>query len=465
MSSFYFYDLETSGFDPRTQRIMQFAGQRTDLHLEPIGEPDDFLIQLTPDVLPDPDAILVTGITPQRTHLEGITEREFLAHFQESISLPDTIFVGFNTIRFDDEFMRFFHYRNLADPYEWQWKDGRSRWDLLDVVRMTRALRPEGIKWPFAPDGSRANKLELLTAINGLEHTHAHNALSDVVGSIEIAKLIRSKQPKLFDYLLGIRDKTSISQLLSVPMPLVYTSGRYLGEFEKTTIVMPIGKASDPGSTLVYDLRIDPKEWIANIELQETDYPIKLVKHNRCPALAPIGVMDKESWKRIGLTPKIIEQNATFVRENSSKLAELYKPKYVYLQPEPLLEVQLDKVDAALYDGFIGANDKKQLERIRKLSPEELTDLETNFEDKRLDGLVFLYKARQFPKSLLAEERVRWEEYLEHKFLGNAENGEYATFMKRLEELASLDYLDADKRYILEELALYGQSIIPSDGY
>lgn len=435
------------------------------MDLEPIGEPDDFLIRLTPDILPEPDAILVTGITPQRTHLEGIPEHEFLDYFQDSISILDTIFVGFNTIRFDDEFMRFLHYRNLHDPYEWQWKDGRSRWDLLDVVRMTRALRPEGIKWPFAPDGSRANRLELLTAINGLEHTHAHNALSDVIGSIEVAKLIKTNQPKLFEYLLSIRDKKSVASVLSVPVPLVYTSGRYPGEFEKTTIVIPIGPDKEPGSTLVYDLRTDPVTWLASAELQDSEHPIKPVKHNRCPAIAPISVMDQESWARIGLNPELINERVSFVRENSTKLAALYKPKFVRPEAVPLLEIPLEQVDAALYDGFIGGNDKKLLERIRGLSVDELTDLEATFEDKRLGGLVFLYKARQYPKSLLAEERIRWEKYLENKFMSDTENGEYATFMKRLEELAKLDYLDADKRYILEELALYGQSIVPSDGY
>ena len=131
--------------------------------------------------MPDPDAILVTGITPQRTRAEGYSEKEFLEIFYESIAIEGTIFVGYNSIRFDDEFMRTLLYRNLYDPYEWQWQDGKSKWDLLDVVRMTRALRPEGIVWPFASNGAKANKLELITAVNNLEHTHAHNAMSDVI--------------------------------------------------------------------------------------------------------------------------------------------------------------------------------------------------------------------------------------------------------------------------------------------
>ena len=139
--TFYFYDLETSGFNPREARVMQFGGQRTDLKLKPIGKPHNFYIKLTDDILPDPEAILVTGITPQKTRADGITEAEFLRIFTDEIATPNTIFTGFNTIRFDDEFMRFMHYRNFYDPYEWQWQDGRSRWDLLDVVKVLQYMQ------------------------------------------------------------------------------------------------------------------------------------------------------------------------------------------------------------------------------------------------------------------------------------------------------------------------------------
>jgi exodeoxyribonuclease I len=173
MKTFYFYDLETSGFNPRTSRIMQFAGQRTNMDLEPIGEPNNILIKLTDDILPEPDAVLVTGITPQKTLSDGITEYDFLRIFDSEISINDTIFVGFNSVRFDDEFMRFTLYRNYYDSYEWQWKEGRSRWDLLDVARMTRALRPDGIEWPFDTNGKPSNQLGLLTSVNKLNHDNA----------------------------------------------------------------------------------------------------------------------------------------------------------------------------------------------------------------------------------------------------------------------------------------------------
>lgn len=259
--SLFFYDLETSGINPRSARVMQFAGQRTDLRLKPIGEPVNLIVKLTDDILPEPDAIMITGITPQQTKSEGITEAEFLKIFNEEVSVPGTIFVGFNSVRFDDEFMRYLHYRNFYDPYEWQWQDGRSRWDLLDVVRLTRALRPDGIKWPVDVAGKPTNRLELLTALNGLEHTDAHDALSDVRATIALARLIYNKQTKLFDYLLSLRGKKEVAALVDAGQPFVYASGKYPAENEKTTVVAKVTDHPTRQAALVYNLRHDPTEY------------------------------------------------------------------------------------------------------------------------------------------------------------------------------------------------------------
>ncbi len=462
--TFYFYDLETSGFHPRNHRIMQFAGQRTTLELEPIGEPDDFLIQLTNDILPDPDAILMTGITPQRTKSEGYSEKDFLLEFLDTIAIPGTIFVGYNSIRFDDEFMRALLYRNLYDPYEWQWKEGRSKWDLLDVIRMTRALRPDGIQWPLSDTGAKINTLETIARANNLEHTHAHNAMSDVIASIEVARLIRNQQPKLFSYLLEMRDKSKIKNLVSSPLPFVYTSGSFEGQFEKTTIAVTLDN-TDPSGALVYDLRYNPEVWIKEYSVgnEYRHHPIKKIKYNHCPAIAPLGVMDDISWRNIGLDQSTIDTHLEFALKHKDKLLATYKPKEQASATKHSTPVPIEDVDGLLYDGFIGAHDKKLITRLHEMSLDELIDFRPEFDDPRLPGLLFLYKARQVPGSLLAEDREAYEEYVTHKLLGTGGDSQFERFMAKLNELAKLDYLDADKRYILEELALYAQSIVPLD--
>ena len=270
--TFFFYDLETSGLNAREDRIMQFAGQRASMDLEPIGEPVNVLVKMTDDVLPSPEAIMVTKITPQDTLRDGMSEAEFCRMVTGEIFVPGTVAVGYNTVRFDDEFMRALFWRNFYDPYEWQWKDERSRWDMLDVVRLTRALRPEGINWPFTEDGRPTNRLELLTKLNGLEHAHAHDALSDVYATIAVAKMIREKQPELFEFLFKLRNKNEVKKYVNLEnkRPFVYASGRYAAEFNKTTVAVPLTSGRN-GNVLVFDLRYNLEELLGSGRGRVTD--------------------------------------------------------------------------------------------------------------------------------------------------------------------------------------------------
>jgi exodeoxyribonuclease I len=480
--SFFFYDLETSGFDPRSARVMQFAGQRTDSKLNPIGEPVNVLIKLTADVLPSPDAILITGITPQQTLAEGVTEAEFLKYFYDEVVQPNTTFLGFNSIRFDDEFMRFLHYRNFYDAYEWQWKDGCSRWDILDVVRMTRALRPDGIEWPFAPDGKPTNRLELLTSVNKLEHTKAHDALSDVHATIAIARLIQEKQPDLFKYLFSARQKKVARDLVLKGAPFVYTSGKYGSEFLHTTAATLLTKHEAQDAALVYDLRFDPTPYLKMSvdELVEVwkyskepmvppRLPVKTLKYNRCPAVAPLGVMkDTAVQERIQLPLDIVTKHFEILQKHRVEFAEKILLAVRQLdavrsktQPE-LLENELT-ADERLYESFIGAEDTSLMRAIRVAQPEDLTKLADRLKDDRLRSLLPLYKARNFPKSLSAEERAAWDAFCSRKLLTGDTESQLAKYFARLQEIAARDSLTGEQQFLLEELQLYGESMMPDD--
>jgi exodeoxyribonuclease I len=477
MSSFFFYDLETSGVSPREARIMQFAGQRTDLNLKPIGNPYNILIKITEDVLPDPYAILVTGITPQKTLTDGITETEFVKIFLNEIVRPDTIFVGFNSIRFDDEFMRFLLWRNFADAYEWQWKNGCSRWDIMDVARMTRALRPNGIKWPFRPDGVPTVSLESLTSVNKISHSDAHDALSDVNATIEVARMINQNQPKLFEYLLSIRGKKEVAKIVESGQPFVYTSGKYANEFEKTTIVQSLGPHPDKQGVLVYDLRHDPTEWqkmspekLADAwkwkkDSKQPRVPVKTLQFNRCPSIAPLGVLDKESSNRLKLDTNNVQKNRKMLDQDKSFAANLREALKLLNQEREQSQLLPDEaeVDARLYDGFIGDNDKKIAEKVREANTSEISKLANGFKDVRLKQLLPLYKARNYPASLSAEERADWSKYKNRILTSGGEKSRLSRFSRQLVELSEgkLRKLTDDERYILEELRLYAESILP----
>lgn len=477
-ASFFFYDLETSGFGAQQARIMQFAGIRTDLQLKPIGEPVDILIKFTEDSLPDPDAVLITGITPQATIAGGITEAEFLKRFTTEVAIPDTIFVGYNTIRFDDEFMRCLHYRNFYDPYEWQWQDGRSRWDLLDVVRMTRALRPDGIAWPFDVNGKPTNRLELLTALNKLDHAHAHDALSDVEATIAVARLIRNKQEKLFEFLLGMRDKRKIAELVEGGQPFVYTSGKYPSEFEKTTVAFAIcPQPGRQGSAFVYDLRIDPLQykdktaeqlaelWRWKKEPDEPRLPVKTIQYNRCPAVAPLGVLDEASQKRLKIDLPQIKKHLVLLKgmtDLEERLCKAWEILDNQREQTRLVSTERD-VDSSMYNGFFDGPDKQSMRVVRAADPSELGEgLGLHFKDQRLTALLPLYKARNYPKQLTGEERAEWDKFCEHRLLNGGQQSRMAKFFTRLQEIAVRDGLTSHQQYLLEELRLYAESVMPA---
>lgn len=466
--TYFFYDLETTGLNPRDDRIMQFAGIRTDMEFNQIGESYNVLVAVNDDTLPSPQALMVTGVTPQQTVADGYTEAQFAKIFAEEIATPDTIMIGFNNIRFDDEFMRAFLWRNYYDPYEWTWKDGRSRWDMLDVVRMTRALRPEGINWPVV-DGREVNKLELLSAENAIDHLKAHDALSDVEALIGVTKLIATQQPQLYQYLLKMRDKKEIQKLANLDdiQPFVYSSGRYDAEYHKTTVAMPLA-AADYGNVFVYDLRYDPADWITKSEKELADIvftpyaergddyqklPVKKLQYNRAPAVAPLGVLGQEDgWGKLQLDQAAIEHRRALL---------LAHPDFAERVAKVLLKKpdwpSIPDAEGQLYDGFVSDRDKLRSEVLRNTDEKDLKLYKPEFDDARLAALFPRYKVRNFPRFATTEELASYEAWRSTRLQAKAPR-----FMQDMQEVAKKpEELSDHQQYVLEELKLWFESIMP----
>ena len=438
------------------------------MNLEPIGEPYNLLVTLNDDTLPSPDALMVTGITPQKTVEEGYAEVQFARMLSEEVFTPDTIAVGFNNIRFDDEFIRHLLWRNFHDPYEWSWKDGRSRWDLLDVVRLTRALRPEGINWPLDDKGEPSNRLELITSANGIAHENAHDALADVTALIAVTKLIKQKQSQLYDYLLKMRDKKVVQQLVNVDdkKPFVYASGRYDKEFAKTTVTFPL-TTSRNGGVVVYDLRYDPTPFVELSteelskkifasweERQAEDFvklPVKELQYNRCPAAAPLGVLEQgDGWQKISLDLKTVQKHQNILLNHpdfAEKLRTIFENKPAFKKlPDP---------EAQLYDGFLNDRDRIRVEAVRNADERELADFHPEFQDERLAPLLLHYKARNFPRSLSENDLAQWEAWRARHL-----QAQLPQFMASLQRLAPT--ATDEQQFILQELQLWAESILPA---
>ena len=426
--TFLWHDYETTGADARRDRPAQFAAIRTTLELEPLGEPVSFHCRPAPDVLPHPEACLITGITPQQMLRDGVIEAEFAARVLEQMAEPGTCSVGYNSLRFDDEFTRHLLYRNFHDPYEREWKDGNSRWDLIDLARMCYALRPDGIEWPLREDGMPSFRLEHLATANRIVQARAHDAVSDVEALIGLARLIQLRQPRLWAFHFRLRRKQAVFELLDVARmtPLVHVSSRYPASRGCTAIIAPLAQhPSQPNAVIVYDLDADPAPLLAleaddiadrvftpRADLPEgvERIPLKAVHANRSPALAPLSALRGIDLERITLDPQRALAHLERLRGVPSLAAKLQAVFARASEYAPAADPEL-----ALYSGFPGDADKRLFANVRATPPERLTNQAFPFRDPRYTELLFRYRARNWPETLDAAEQARWHAFMQRR--------------------------------------------------
>ncbi|MGZ4958377.1 MAG: exodeoxyribonuclease I [Methylomonas sp.] len=449
-ATFYWHDYETFGIDPQRDRACQFAGIRTDYDFNAIGEPLMLYCKPADDYLPHPEACLITGITPQLAEEKGVCEAEFTRIIHEQLSEPGTCSLGYNTIRFDDEVTRNLLYRNFHDPYGREWQNGNSRWDIIDVARAARALRPDGIEWPTNGDGLPSFRLEELTQANGISHQAAHDALSDVYATIAVARLIRERQPRLYHYLLENRSKASVQKLLHLGSftPLVHVSGRFPARKNCLAIVLPL--CQHPGKSnevVVYDLSVDPapllelsaseiqqRLFVASAALPEgvDRIPLKTVHINKSPILAPISVITAKDEERLEINKAQCMAHLERIKNSAGineKLAAVFTTSYTNTLNDP---------DLMIYNGgFFSNKDKATMAKIRAASPAQLANFKADFDDARLPEMLFRYRGRNYPETLSPEESMCWQQFCFER-LNNADQGDWLTLDLFIEKIHGL---------------------------
>ncbi|CAM3626916.1 exodeoxyribonuclease I [Vibrio aquimaris] len=466
--TFFFFDYETWGTSPALDRPCQFAGVRTDMDFNIVGEPLVIYCQPPSDYLPSPEAALITGITPQTTVQHGLPEPEFIAQIHRQLSVPNTTSLGYNNIRFDDEVTRYTCYRNFIDPYAWSWQNGNSRWDLLDVMRACHALRPEGINWPENEEGFTSFKLEHLSVANGIEHENAHDAMADVIATIEMAKKLKTAQPKLFDYFLNMRHKRKLNELVDIVnmTPLMHVSGMFGRECQYTSWVVPLAwHPTNQNALIVVDLAKDPQPLFefdteqlnqrlytkhSDLGPDELPVPIKLIHLNKCPILAPAKTLTAENAEIIGINREQCLKNLELIKQNPEireKLVALYSEERKYEASH--------NVDSQLYDGFFSPADRSSMNIIKEADAEKLASLDISFYDKRIAPLLFRYRARNFPSTLSDSEQRRWASHCQDYFANHIED-----YMLNLENLVHKYEDDESKLVILKSIYKYVEKLV-----
>ena len=450
--SFLFYDLETFGTDPRTSRIAQFAAIRTDTDLVQVEDPVDVLVRPADDLLPSPGATLVTGITPQHAVAHGIAEADAFARIFEEMSRPGTCTLGYNSLRFDDEFVRHGLFRNFFDPYEREWRGGNCRWDLLDVMRLAHALRPDGIEWPQREDGKGTSfRLEHLAAANGVREGDAHEALSDVRALIGLARRFKAAQPRLWDYALRLRDKRHAGSLLDVVamQPVLHVSQRYPATRACAAAIVPLARHPRIDSrVIVFDLDGEPEQLLdldadtiaARLYMRTADLPegqaripLKEVHLNRCPALVAWDHLRPADLERLGIDAALVARRAERLRAAGPALAE--KVRRVFAEDRERAPAD---PDAALYDGFLGDADRRRAAAVRATPPAALAGRDFGFDDPRLTELLFRYRARNWPDLLAPAERARWNDYRRRRLSSGDPGASECSFESFAGDIATL---------------------------
>jgi exodeoxyribonuclease-1 len=479
-ASFYWHDYETSGSDPARDRPVQFAGLRTDSDLNVVGEPLVLYARPAGDCLPQPQACLVTGISPQTAQARGEPECEFIGRIHRELAHPGTCGVGYNSLRFDDEVTRYTLYRNFHEPYAREWQHGNSRWDLIDLVRAACALRPEGIEWPLREDGHPSFRLEDLTAANGIGHEAAHDALSDVRATIGLARLVKARQPRLYHYALGQRDKRAVLAQLDVAAmkPLLHVSGMFGAARHNIALIAPLAPHPlNRNEVICIDLSADPAPLLEldADQLRELLFTraeelprgrerpgLKTVHVNRCPFLVTAKMADPATAERLGISGARCRAHLAALREYRERHASAFAGKLQALYGSRSFE-ETDDPDRMLYGGgFFSDSDRREMERVRKCAPRELGCAAFSFQDPRLPEMLFRYRARNYPDTLSAPERARWDEF-RFRRLTEPDAGASICLEAYQEEIGALlsdPGLPPARRALLQQLLEYGDALL-----
>lgn len=437
-NTLYWYDFETFGKSPRKDRASQFAGIRTDEELNIISQPLVLYCKPADDFLPDPMACLITGISPQKALQEGVCEAEFIKRIEQEFSVPGTCVAGYNSIRFDDELSRQLLYRNFYDPYEREWKNGNSRWDIIDMLRLCAATRPAGIHWPKKEDGTNSFKLEQLTLANGIGHADAHDALADVVATIEVAKLVKRKQPKLFDYVYKLRNKRVVQSEIDLitRKPILHVSRMYPATQGCLALVMPLCRHPvNNNGIIAYDLRQDPDIWrgvsiqeirrrifTAQVDSGENTQRIQLktIHINKCPIVTSAAVLSAENAARYGIDIAVCKTHwNTLLSDNSvvRKITEVFNEEPGQKESDP---------DYMIYSGgFFSEADRKLIAMIRTAPTVDLSRLDLPFRDQRLATMLYRYRARNYKETLNNQELKEWDAFRRQRVLSEQAQQSY----------------------------------------
>ena len=461
---YFWYDYETTGTRWFHDRIVQFAGVRTDADLVQIGETHHLYCKPQMDCLPEVKGWLTHGISVKTALNKGLTEHQFATEIHKLLTVRNTCIVAFNGLRFDHVMTRALFYRNLRDPYLWhsdRWLKN-AKWDTLALFMAAHALRPDGIKFPEEDPvtGPSFTQSDLAKA-NDTQIGAAHDAEGDVRTMLALAQLIKEKQPKLFDYYVSLRNGRNVKRKVAGTFILV--SGAFRKRPKKAAVMQYL-MFDTSGNVYAFDLSVDPDSVLRGEELadgSEARDAIRRIKLNSAPFVVEVDLEKirphgMESWlDRLGLDLKTLRENQRKLKNHPKILDAVWPDRNVYEWGER-------DVDERLYDGFLSKQERHVLDQLLSTAHAQVTRWEErHYVDGRLPELVFRFRARNFPESLTAEDQARWYGHVRTKLFEKKDEAgrtEYERFTSEIAEQRQGETSERDLN-LLDELEEYGKHL------
>jgi exodeoxyribonuclease I len=412
MNTFLFYDIETSGLNKAFDQVMQFAAIRTDENLNELDR-YELLVKLNPDVTPSARALITHRISIDTANT-GLCEYKAMQKIHAWLNQPGTISLGYNTLGFDDEFLRFGFYKNLLPPYTHQYACGCSRMDLFPMTALYFLFKNNVLDWPKIEDKTTL-KLEHLSAANNLATGMAHDAMVDVEATLELAKRFKQEN-KMWRYLCGYFNKEEdVARSLKLPkvfadhQQAIIVNGSFGAKNNYHATALSLGnhyhyrnqtlwlRLDDPQLSDATKDNFTEKTWVIRKKVGETNL------------LLPFN----ERFTKYITTEKqkIITENVIFLKANKKLLHEVteYNRNYTY----PFIP-DLD-VDAALYqNGFPTPYETGLCEDFHRAPPDKKHTIIDRMLNNNLRTQMIRVLARNYPQYLPEKYQTEFDIFLEN---------------------------------------------------
>ena len=433
-----FYDTETTGTKLHFDQILQFAAILTDNDLNEI---DRFEIRsrLLPNVVASPDAMRVTGVSIDQLHDPALPSHyEMVCRIRHQLlKWQASLYIGHNSLRFDEVLLRSAFYKNLLPPYLTN-SNGSSRIDTLTMLQWAHKYEPDVIKVPTYPDGQPIFKLDHLAPANEFNHAHAHEAMSDVEATIHMARLLRDNVPDIWSRAMRFSNKTTVIDFCDSE-PVFGLTEYYFSDYYSFMLHQVGRNPYDGNEIIAFDLYHNPADFerLSDEELRRrlsaSPKPLRGVRVNALPGLTDADEAHPHTRAR-DLPLETLGDRAEVLEEN-----EELKDRLMHAYMQAKLEYQDSAhVEENLYSGFATPEDNERMDAFHSRDWTARATLVLEFDDPRFRELGEQLIYFEAPEVLATEQRRNWESRTARRLLGTGEPCEALSLPKALQEANDL---------------------------